>query len=231
LAKAHGLFLLEDAACSVGGSYHAKPCGAFGDVAVFSLHARKGVTSGEGGVVVTDDDQLAASVRKASCFGMRSAYTRQSDGALQLPSFEDLGYNYKLSDVLAAIARSQLLKLEEFLAARQRLAARYAELLQPFEQLTPPSTPKDREGTWQTYAVTLDEGVDRDRLILALRGQGIGSNIGTYALSREPVYAAPHDCPVSHSLFARHLALPMFPSLSDEEQDRVVEALAKSLAS
>ena len=102
---------------------------SFGDVAVFSLHARKGITSGEGGVVVTDDAELAARVRRASCFGMRSAYARQGADRLEIPGFAEVGYNYKLSDVLAAIAVVQLDKLDGFLARRRALADRYAELL------------------------------------------------------------------------------------------------------
>jgi perosamine synthetase len=225
LAAEHGLFVLEDAACAVGGSLGDRPCGNFGDVAVFSLHARKGITSGEGGVVVTDDEQLAAAVRSASCFGMRSAFDRQQAGALDIPEFGELGYNYKLSDLLAAVALAQVDKLDSFLARRTELASRYATLLEGLPHVAAPQVPEDRRPTWQTYAVTVDEGVDRDALVMQLRAEGIGSNIGTYALNRQPVYDAPHDCPVSDGLFARHVALPMFHDLSEADQDRVVETL------
>lgn len=226
LAREHDLFLLEDAACAVGGSQHDRPCGSFGDVGVFSLHARKGVTSGEGGVVVTDDEQLAARVRSASCFGQRSAYVRQGADRLEIPQFADIGWNYKLSDVLAAIGEVQLEKLDEFMLRRRALADRYAHLLGGVPGVSAPVVPADRRATWQTYAVTVDAGVDRDDLVLGLREQGIGSQIGTYALHREPVYDAPADCPVSADIFSRHLALPMYADLSDADQDRVVETLA-----
>ena len=225
LATEHGLFLVEDAACSVGGTLDGRPCGSFGDVAVFSLHARKGVTSGEGGVVVTDDASLAERVRRASCFGQRSAYARQGSNGLEIPEFAELGWNYKLSDVLASIALVQLDKLDGFMATRRSLAARYAELLADVPGIVTPTLPGDREPTWQTYAVTVDPAHDRDAVVMGLRQRGIGSTIGTYALHREPVYAAPADCPVSADLFARHLALPMFTELVAEDQVRVVETL------
>jgi perosamine synthetase len=229
LARAHDLFLLEDAACSVGGTIDGRPCGSFGDVAVFSLHARKGITSGEGGVVVTDDAEVAEQVRRMSCFGMRSAYARQGPGQLEIPEFDHVGYNYKLSDVLAAIALVQLGKLDGFMARRRALAGRYATLLADVPGVCAPQIPADREPTWQTYAVTVDDEVDRDTLVLGLRARGIGSTIGTYALHRESVYDAPADCPRSDALFRRHLALPMYADLTDADQDRVVAALREVL--
>ena len=230
LARRHGLFLVEDAACSAGGIYAGRPCGSFGDVAVFSLHARKGITCGEGGVVVTDDPALAARVRRDSCFGMESAFVRQSAHDLAVPAFPGLGYNYKLSDILAAVALVQLAKLDRFLQRRQDIAARYAELLADVPGLALPCVPADRLTTWQTYAVTVLPGLSRDGLAMALRAQGIGCNIGTYALHRQQVYAQDRNgCPVSSQLFERHLALPMYPDLTDAGQLRVAEALARIL--
>ncbi len=231
LAQENGLFLLEDAACSVGGTFDGRPCGAFGDVAVFSLHARKGITSGEGGVVVTDDAEIAERVRRASCFGMRSAFARQGPGQLEIPQFDQLGYNYKLSDILAAVALVQLEKLDGFMVRRRALADRYAALLAGVHGIRAPEIPPDREPTWQTYAVTVDDDVDRDSAVLGLRARGIGSTIGTYSLHREAVYDAPRDCPRSDELFRRHLALPMYADLTHADQDRVVSALDEVLGS
>jgi len=227
LARGHGLFLVEDAACSAGATYKGQPCGSFGDVAVFSLHARKGITCGEGGVLVTDDDTIATRVREAACFGMESAFARQS-AAFGVPAFTGIGYNYKLSDILAAIAVVQLGKLEEFTQRRQAIADRYGRLLAEIPGILAPQVPADRMSTWQTYAVTVQEPLNRDAIIVGLRDQGVGCNIGTYALHRQSAYGPDvADCPVSSRLFAQHLALPMFTELTDAEQDRVVEVLAK----
>ena len=167
--------------------------------------------------------------RACPASGMRSAYARQGAAHLEIPEFAAVGYNYKLSDVLAAIALVQLDKLDGFLARRRALADRYAGLLADVDGVEAPRSPGDREPTWQTYAVTVDDGVDRDATVLALRARGIGSQIGTYALHREPVYAAPADCPTSDLLFRRHLALPMYADLTDADQDRVVETLREVL--
>jgi perosamine synthetase len=228
IARRHGLYLLADAACSAGGMYAGRPCGSFGDVAVFSLHARKGITCGEGGVLVTDDAAIAERVRRDACFGMESAFARQSADTLPVPTFPALGYNYKLSDVLAAIGAVQLDQLDEFMSRRRVLAGRYAEMLADVPGILAPTTPGDRVSAWQTYAVTVAEPLERDAIAVALRASGIGCNIGTYALHRQEVYGpAVSDCPVSDRLFRRHLALPMYSDLTDADQDRVVETLAK----
>jgi perosamine synthetase len=230
VAQRHGLFLIEDAACAAGGVYDGRPCGSFGDVAVFSLHARKGITCGEGGVVATDDAALAARVRSDACFGMESAFVRQSSPLLSVPTFPRIGYNYKLSDVLAAIATVQLGKIEGFLRRREAIAARYAELLAAVPGIALPRVPANRVPTWQTYAVTVEPGYSRDRLAAALRAEGIGCNIGTYALHRQGAYAPVRArCPVSARLFAQHLALPMYTELTDADQCRVAEALARAV--
>jgi dTDP-4-amino-4,6-dideoxygalactose transaminase len=181
-------------------------------------------------VIVTDDDAMATRMREDSCFGMQSAFTRQASDTLAVPTFASLGYNYKLSDVLAAIAVVQLSRLDEFTHRRRELADRYASLLAGVAGITAPHIPADRKPTWQTYPVTVDEALSRDALVLSLRERGIGSNIGTYAMHREPVYGlGTPACPVAASLYARHLALPMFPGLSEVDQYRVVEELAKAI--
>jgi len=227
IARQRGLFLVEDAACSAGGTYRDRPCGSFGDAAVFSLHARKGITSGEGGVIVTDDEALADRVRSWSAFGMRSAFERQGSDRLEIPVFAELGYNYKLSDILAAIGAVQLNRIDDLLARRRRIADRYAALLADISGVRAPTVPGDRVATWQTYAITVDS--DRDRVVLGLRSQDIGSTIGTYAMHEQPVYADANPCPVSAGLFRKHLALPMYPDLTEEDQNRVVTALRDSM--
>jgi dTDP-4-amino-4,6-dideoxygalactose transaminase len=231
IADRNDLFLVEDAACSAGAIYSGRPCGSFGNVSVFSLHARKGITCGEGGVITTDDEELAARMRAASCFGMASAISRQSAATLALPTFAEIGYNYKLSDVLAAVAVVQLSKLDAFGARRRALAARYAVLLEAVPGIEAPVITEDRQSAWQTYAVTVTEPLDRDAIAIALRARGIGSTIGTYAMHLQPVYGpAVQSCPTSQRLFERHLALPMYVGLTDEQQELVVEILSSVVA-
>ena len=231
IAWRHGLVLIEDAACSAGGSYSGRPCGSFGEAAVFSLHARNSITCGEGGVVTTDDGGLAERVRRDACFGMENAFERQPDGSLPVPTFPGLGYNYQLSDILAAVASVQFGKIEQFMRRRSALAARYAELLADIPGILLPVVPSDRSPTWQSYAVTVEQPLSRDAIAVALRAQGIGCSIGTYALHQQAVYGSgPASCPVSGQLFERHLALPMYTELTDADQLRVAGALAKAVS-
>ena len=172
LAAEHDLFLVEDAACSVGGSFDGRPCGAFGDVAVFSLHARKGITSGEGGMVVTNDAGIAERVRRTSCFGMqqclRAAALRSAGdpglrrGRLQLQALRHPGRHR------ARPAR----QARRVHGPASRAGHRYATLLAGVPGIRAPRIPDDRDPTWQTYAVTVDEDVDRDAAVLGLRAAG-----------------------------------------------------------
>jgi perosamine synthetase len=224
LARERELFVVEDAACSAGASYRGRPTGGFGDIAVFSLHARKGITCGEGGVVTTNDASLAARVRKLSCFGMESAFTRQgSADTLPIPVFDDLGYNYKLSDVLAAIALVQVDRLPDLLDRRRAARDRYECLLDDVPHVDTPAMLDDRRHVWQTYAVTVRAPLDRDRLAVFLRSNGVQCNIGTYASHVQPVYGETSPCPVSAELLRTHLALPMHANLQPAEIDRVVD--------
>jgi perosamine synthetase len=228
LADRNGLFLIEDAACSVGATYRRRPAGSLADIACFSLHARKGITSGEGGVVVTGDAALADAARKLSCFGIESAYARQGDadtGDLPVPVFEHLGYNYKLSDIQAAIAAVQFDRLDEFLAARRHVAARYRDLLENVDGITLPAVAADRDHTWQSYVLTLDASVPRGPFVASLRAAGVQANIGTYASHVQPVYGERPSCPVSADLFARHVAIPMYAGLRDADVERVAAAV------
>jgi len=230
LADEHGLFVVEDAAAAVGARYQGQPAGSLAAAACFSLHARKGITSGEGGVIVSDDPRVASSARMLSCFGVKSAYERQDSEDLPVPSFEVLGYNYKLSDIQAAIAVVQVDRLPALREARQRVAARYGELLALIEGIELPEVAEDREHTWQSYVVTLDAGVSRGRVAQQLRQRGIQANIGTFASHLQPVYEDPAPCPVSARLFRRHLAIPMHANLSDADIERVADALSSVVA-
>ena len=230
VADAHGLPLVEDAACSLGGSYRGRPAGAFGVAAVFSLHARKGATCGEGGVVVTDDVELAERVRRASSFGLGSAHLRAQAPGFSPPEFTELGWNYKLSDLAAALAVVQVERVDELVARREEAAARY-DALTGIEGVRVPVVPSDRRHSWQTYAVTLSDHLDRDLVVDALRRRGVGCTMGTYDLSSQPVFGAQRLDSVARHLAGQHLALPMFADITPVEQDHVVNAVREVVGS
>ena len=230
LANRRGLFLIEDAAAAAGASYRSKPAGSLADVGCFSFHGRKGITSGEGGALTTDRDDVIAFTRKIHAFGIESALARQGRSELPIPVFDELGYNYKLSDIAAAILLVQLDRLPRLLARRQAIADRYAELLGDFSLARCPVSLPDRTHCWQTYVLTLDERVPRGRVASRLRELGVQCNFGTYASHVQPVYGSHPPCPVSAGCFARHLAIPMHANLTEAQVERVAETVRQVIS-
>jgi len=225
----HGLFLVEDAACAVGATYKGREAGALAPVACLSFHGRKGISSGEGGALLTTDPALAADARLRSSFGIEAIFDQARVVGLPIPVFSEIGYNFKLSDIAAAILLVQLGRIGELLARRCAVAERYAELLAGEELLTLPYVPEDRTHAWQSYLVKLDESVDREGVAADLRAQGIGCGHGTWASHLQPVYDTKQSCPVSADLFQRQLAIPMHAELSMTQVERVVESLRIAL--
>jgi perosamine synthetase len=225
IAAKRGLWLVEDAACSSGATYQGRPAGSFGDAACFSFHGRKGITAGEGGALTTDREDIATKARKTHNFGIESALSRAGTTGLPVPEFDEIGYNYKLSDVSAAIMLAQLDRLPDLVKARQGVAEAYQHLLGDFDLVSLPVTGKDRTHSWQSYALTLDPSVDRGIVASELRSRGVQCNFGTYASHLQPVYGATNPCPVSADLFARHLAIPMHANLTEAQIERVAAAV------
>jgi perosamine synthetase len=230
IADRHSLWLMEDAACSAGASYKGRPAGSLADLAAFSFHGRKGITSGEGGALVGDDDALMDRARKLHTYGIAPAVSREGSATLAVPSFAEVGHNYRMSDVQAAIMRVQLQRLPDLVAARAGAAARYAERLVDVDGIELPVALDDRTHPWQSYLVTAVDGVDRDAVVMGLRERGVGSNFGTYASHLQPVYESTAQCPTSARLFRSQLALPMHANLSEDDVDYVADQLRDVLA-
>lgn len=229
LTDRHGLFLVEDAACALGSTYQGTPAGALAPVACLSFHGRKGISSGEGGALLTADRTLAADARVRSSFGIGSIFDQAQVVGLPIPVFTEIGYNYKLSDIGAAIVRVQLGRIGELLNRRRAVAEQYAELLADEELVTLPHVPGDRTHAWQSYLLTLDPGVDRAGVAADLRAQGVGCGHGAWACHREPVYETTQVCPVSADLSQRNFTIPMHAELSSDQVVRVVQTLRVAL--
>ncbi|HEU0245708.1 MAG TPA: DegT/DnrJ/EryC1/StrS family aminotransferase [Gaiellaceae bacterium] len=210
-AVPQGVALLEDAAGALGAKYRGTPCGALGVAACLSFHPRKIVTTGEGGAVTTDEAALDAAVRRLRHHGWAKL------GDMPAP-----GFNYRLPDLLCAIGIPQVARLEEFLAARERVARWYAERLEHFV-LTPSPADGDRHG-WQAYVVQLDR---RDDALAALRGAGIEAQIGTWALHRLEPYRLQGSFPGAERAFERALALPFATTTTEAEVERVADVLTR----
>jgi len=225
----HGLWLLEDAACAAGASYRDRPAGSLADAACFSFHGRKGITCGEGGALTTSDPDVLAHARRLHFFGIDSALSRSREGDLPIPVFSELGWNYKMADIAAAIVLVQLGRLPALAAARRRVADGYAELLGGIDEIGLPVALGDRTSVWQSYVLTLAPRIDRGRVAARLRAQGIQCNIGTYASHVQPVYGSRPECPVSADMFRRHLAIPMHANLTDAQVETVAKAVREAV--
>ncbi len=229
VARRRGLWLLEDAACSSGATYRGRPTGSLADAACFSFHGRKGITAGEGGAITSDDAELMAKARKLHFFGVESAFARAGSTDLPVPVFDELGWNYKMSELAAAVVSVQLDRLPTLVKERRRVAAGYAELLGDVEQVQLPVELDDRETVWQSYVLTLAPDVDRGRVAGELRAQGIQCNIGTYASHVQPIYGEQQPCPVSADVFRRHLAIPMHANLTEAQIETVAAGVRRAV--
>lgn len=229
IADRHGLWLMEDAACSAGASYRGRPAGSLADIATFSFHGRKGITAGEGGALTTNRPDLAQHARKLHTYGIAPALSRENSTDLPIPSFDELGYNYRMSDVAAGMMLAQLDRLPDLVRIRQRVARRYAELLADIDEVSTPIALTDREHPWQSYVVTLARGVNRGRTAAHLKANGIQCNFGTYASHVQPIYGFTGHLPVSADLWQRHLAIPMHANLTDPEVERVASVLREAV--
>lgn len=209
-----GLPVLEDAAGALGARRRGRACGGLGLLGCLSFHPRKIVTTGEGGAVTTNDGAIAAAVASMRNHGWRT--TVPAD--MPAPSF-----NYRLSDILCAVGIPQARRLDELLAARTRVAAGYAERLRDLPALLPRADDGDVHG-WQAYVIQVD---DRDRVLSALRAEGIEAQIGTYALHLLAPYRDQGDFPGATRVFGRALALPFHSRLTETDLDRVAEALRR----
>jgi perosamine synthetase len=205
--------LVEDAAGALGARYRETPCGALGLMGCLSFHPRKIVTTGEGGAVTTDEPELADAIRTFRHHGIAP----RGDFDIAAP-----GLNYRLSDILCAVGIPQVRRLEQLLAARERVAGWYTERLEHLV-LTPSAADGDRHG-WQAYVVQLDR---RDEALQALRAEGIEAQIGTYALHHLSAYRDRGSFPGADRAFARALALPFATTMTEDECDRVAAALAR----
>lgn len=227
LQAEHRFKIVEDAACSIGASFQGRKVGTWADISVFSMHPRKFITTGEGGMVTTDDPALAGWMDSYKHFGM-ATQTAAREGIV----FDRFGTNFKLSNILSALGLSQMGHVRELLRRRQELAARYYRLLADNPKVGIPVTAAGGEHSFQTCCVFIQ---NRDAVMTRMRADGIEVQIGTYALHRHPAYKS--EGLVRHSgNFAgsrraadEALALPLFHEMTEQQQDRVVETLLREV--
>lgn len=226
--------LVADSCHSLGATFGDKPVGQLADINCFSTHAIKAIATGEGGVVTTDNENYAAKIRSFRNHGINTTpLERESQGAWHY-EMQELGYNYRLSDIQCALGISQLKKLEQWIARRTQIAHQYDEAFKGIESIEPLVRKFDRQHAYHLYVIRLDLNrlsVDRDTFIGALRSQGIGANVHYPPVYLHPYYRnqfgfKPGYCPHAEHAFDQIISLPMYPGLSDQQVDRVISAVA-----
>lgn len=239
LAERYGFAVIEDASHAVGASYAGRPvgCGEFAAMTVFSFHPVKIITSGEGGLVLTNRPELAERLRSLRSHGMTrdpAQMIQTSHGPWYYEQIE-LGFNYRITDIQAALGLSQLDKLDGFLARRRELVARYQALLADLP-LTLPTAQADAHSAWHLYVVRIQTervSLSHRQVFEALRAAGIGVNVHYIPVHLQPYYRAlgfkAGDFPEAEAYYAQAISLPMYPAMTDQQQDEVIEQLKRLL--
>jgi perosamine synthetase len=230
VAKEHGLPVVEDAACASGSEIlwdgqWEKVGKAHGDIACFSFHPRKVITTGDGGMITTNNPEFDAQFRLLRQHGM-SVSDRVRHSANQV-IFEDhsvIGYNYRMTDVQAAIGREQLKRLPGIVEARRHLGARYQQLLSDIPGLILPQEPEWAHTNWQSFFVRLPDRLDQREVMQGMLDRGVATRRGIMCAHREKPYQREggYDLPESERAQDRNVILPLYPQMTDDEQDYVV---------
>ncbi len=232
IAREHGLIVIEDGAHALGSVYKGKKVGSMSDMTTFSFHPVKPITTGEGGMIVTDKENFYKKMVLFRSHGITrddSMMTR-NDGPWFYQQF-DLGYNYRITDIQCALGCSQMKKLDRFLARRKEIVARYNEAFADCDNIITPYQLSDTESGWHLYIVQV-KNCDRRQVFEAMREKGIGVNVHYIPVYMHPYYQE-HGyenvhCANAEEIYSHIISLPLYPGLTSEQQDYVIDTL-KSL--
>jgi dTDP-4-amino-4,6-dideoxygalactose transaminase len=228
-----GMTIVEDAACAIGSTFDGRPVGSHGHTVCFSFHPRKSISTGEGGMLTTDDAAVAAHVRLLRSHGASvSDLERHRAHGIVFEEYCELGYNYRMPDIQGAIGIEQMKRLDDLLARRRAVADRYNAAFRAVEQIDTPTEPEYARHTYQSYLIRLRPGcrVARDEMIRQLIEAGISCRRGIPPIHLEPLYrqrCGPVSLPVTEAVSAQSVFLPMFASLPPADQDRVIDAVVR----
>jgi UDP-4-amino-4,6-dideoxy-N-acetyl-beta-L-altrosamine transaminase len=235
IAEEHDLYLIEDAAHALGAEYNGKKVGNFADITMFSFHPVKHITTGEGGMCVTNDEELARRMRILRNQGADSeARERFGPGASWAYDIKLLGRNYRMTDFQAALGLSQLKKLEKFIERRQELASLYCGGLKDTPSITLPRARPNVRHVWHLYTILLDKKANREKFIAAMKAKNIGVSVHYPPIYRFSYYqenfdSKPSDFPVTEDISNRIVTLPLFPRMSDEDLNNVVAEVKETI--
>jgi perosamine synthetase len=236
LAKGHGAVLIEDACHALGAEYREKRVGGIADMTVFSFHPVKHLTTGEGGMVTTNDARLAETLRRFRNNGISSEARQRQEAGQWFYEMVLLGFNYRLTDIACALGLSQLEKLDANLARRREIAAQYGEAFRDLPAIVIPAVREDVNPAWHLYPIRLKLemlAVGRGEIFQALRAENIGVNVHYIPVHQHPYYRerskSKESYPVTEDAYERLITLPMFHSMTVQDVEDVIHALRKVL--
>lgn len=235
IADEHNLFIVDDACHAVGGAYKGRFVGSLADLSTFSLHPVKHFTTGEGGLITTDDSDLAQKMRVFRNHGITTDHRQRETQGSWIYEMVELGYNYRLTDFQCALGLSQLAKVPGWVKQRQEIARMYDHILDNFESIRPLAVRDDVSHGYHLYMVRLNLELlltDRAEIFGALRAEGVGVNVHYIPVHLHPFYRETFgtklgDCPVAERAYNELLTLPIFPQMTSEDVEDVIVALHK----
>jgi dTDP-4-amino-4,6-dideoxygalactose transaminase len=235
LADKYNLKVVEDAACAVGAKYKNKFAGALSDIGCFSFHPRKIITTGEGGMCTTNSDELYEKINRLRNHGASISEEMRHFGnkPYLMPDFDELGYNYRMTDIQGAVGLTQLAKLNKLLNERKIFAKRYDQQLKDIEWLKIPEISENCEHSYQSYVCFVDEekaGKKRNEIMEILHEKGIATRPGTHAVHELGYYSQKYnleknECPIASELYAKTMAIPLHNKMNCEDQEYIIKTL------
>lgn len=235
IARKHNLFVIEDSAETIGGEHHNRMTGTFG-VGCFSFYPTKNMTTGEGGMLTTNDDRLAHKVKALLAHGIdKTTYEREDKEKSWYRSASRIGYNFRLSNILAAIGVEQLKKLEVMNEKRRSLATLLSQQLSEIPEITPPVEKPGNKHVYQMYTIRVNQNLDRDQFVKSLNIKGIGASVHFYP----PVHhMAPYQgdkyhrdgLEITEKVIREIVTLPMYPSMTDDDLHYMVQSIKEVLS-
>jgi len=234
LADRHHLILIEDGCHALGATYRGRPVGSLADLTAFSLHPVKHITTGEGGLITTNDRGMATRLRQFRNHGITTAPAQREAAGSWFYEMTELGYNYRLTDFQCALGHAQLQKLPAWVARRREIAARYSAAFAGMRELETPPVLPGRESSWHLYVIRLNLEclrVGRTEVFRALRAENIGVNVHYIPVPWHPYYQRltykRGQWPVSEGAYERLISLPVFPAMGEQDIDDVISACTK----
>lgn len=226
-AKKTGITVVEDAALAIGSMINGRKIGSFGNIACFSLQGRKIITTGEGGMIVLDDDEVATDLQALRSQGM---YKNVKRGEMGLPVFKKLGFSYRMSDIQACIGLEQIKRIEIFIERRNYLVKYYKDSIEDKGlEVVVINPPFNIRHNYQSFIILVKK--NRDKTIANLKNNGIESTIGTYSLGSQPLFRKyKKECPNSWYAFNHSMALPIYHELKESDIEYIVKCLSISLS-